>query len=75
MRSSSTKNVVCIVPMLVTWEDPGNVSSTLEILAVSVSTPYSARSSVHQSLEGALSVGLEGVEEHVVNSSFNNNGT
>ena len=74
MRSSSTKNVVFILIVLVTWEDLGNVASSLEILKGSASTSSSAQSSVRQSLAGALSDGLGGVTECVTDCSVDENG-
>ena len=60
--------------MLVTREYLGNVSSTLEILVGSPSTPYYAQSGVRRSLASALSAGLEGVMERVADYSVDNNG-
>ena len=60
--------------MLVTWEDIGNAASTSTLLAGSASTPSSARSSVRWLVVAALSVGLGGFVERVVNYLVDKNG-
>ena len=73
--SSSTKNVVCIVPLLLTQEDLRNAASTISILVGSGSTPYSAPFGMRWSLAGAPTSGLGSVAEHVVDCSFKHSGT
>ena len=61
---SSTKNIFFVVPVLVTWEDPGKNTWELSFL-IFASAPCSVPSSVCWPLMGALTYGITGVMECV----------